>query len=246
MPACLEEYCREIFMLKILIFFFLFTIFPSADAARPFVTDDARLTTAGSCQVESWARMYRSSQELWILPACTFSGNLEVTAGSGVVMFDDATTPGSSDYILQAKTLFRPLTTNDMGIGLAVGTVRHPSIHIGPNQLGNTYLYVPASFSFADEKLIVHLNAGILRDRASGSNRGTWGTGAEMNATSRLMVIAEMFGDSTGAAYWQSGVRYGIVPQLLQLDTTLGKQMGGNIETQWISFGVRFTPAQIL
>ena len=28
-----------------------------AYAARPFMTDDARLTTEGSCQLESWARV---------------------------------------------------------------------------------------------------------------------------------------------------------------------------------------------
>ena len=32
-------------------------------AARPFMTDDARLTTEGSCQVESWARLYTSRSE---------------------------------------------------------------------------------------------------------------------------------------------------------------------------------------
>ncbi|NCV70156.1 MAG: hypothetical protein EBW55_05505, partial [Betaproteobacteria bacterium] len=33
-----------------------------AHAARPFVTDDARLTTAGSCQLESWTRVNRASK----------------------------------------------------------------------------------------------------------------------------------------------------------------------------------------
>lgn len=233
-------------MQKILISFLLTLIIVTpAFAARPFVTDDARLTTAGSCQVESWTRVYRSSTEAWTLPACNLTGNFEVTAGAGRVIFDDPLAEGSSDYILQAKTLLRPLHSNDFGIGLAGGTVRHPSINIGPNQLGNTYLYVPVSVSIADDKFILHINSGILRDYASGSNRTTWGTGAEINASSRLMFVAEMFGDSTGTSFWQSGVRYGIVPNLLQIDTTVGRQTGGSIETRWISFGVRFTPAQI-
>ena len=54
-----------------------------AHAARPFVTDDARLTTAGSCQLESWMRVYRQSEEIWALPACNPSGNLEFTVGGG-------------------------------------------------------------------------------------------------------------------------------------------------------------------
>lgn len=233
-------------MQKILISFLLTLIIVApAFAARPFVTDDARLTTAGSCQVESWTRVYRSSTEVWTLPACNLTGNFEVTAGAGHVIFDDPLAKGTSDYILQAKTLLRPLKSNDFGVGLGVGTVRHPSINIGPNQLGNTYLYIPVSVSIADDKFILHINSGILRDHASGSNRTTWGTGAEFNANSRLMFVAEMFGDSTGTSFWQSGVRYGIVPNLLQIDTTVGRQTGGSIETRWISFGVRFTPAQI-
>ena len=42
-------------MLKKFTLIFIFsTITNTVWAARPFVTDDARLTTAGSCQIESW------------------------------------------------------------------------------------------------------------------------------------------------------------------------------------------------
>jgi hypothetical protein len=235
-----------IMMKKFLIFLFLTQVMiTTAFAARPFVTDDARLTTAGSCQVESWTRIYRHSTEVWSLPACNPTGNVEVTLGAGRVTFNDPLLDSSNDYIFQAKTLLRPLKINDFGVGLAVGSVRHPSINIGPNQLGNTYLYIPVSISMADDKFILHLNSGLLHDRASASNRATWGTGAEINAISRLMFVAEMFGDSTGTSFWQTGVRYGIVPDLLQIDTTIGKQLGGSTDSRWISFGVRFTPAKI-
>ena len=60
----------------------------SAWSARPFVTDDARLTTAGSCQLETWTRMYRDSTEFWALPACNPGGNLELTAGGGQAVFE--------------------------------------------------------------------------------------------------------------------------------------------------------------
>ena len=45
-----------------------------AQAARPFVTDDARLTTAGSCQLESWIRICPESRESWAQPACNPGG----------------------------------------------------------------------------------------------------------------------------------------------------------------------------
>ena len=77
-------------------------------AARPFVTDDARLTTAGSCQLESWVRAYRSSQEIWALPACNPTGNLEITVGGGSAKLDNAA-GWTGDYVFQAKTLFKTL-----------------------------------------------------------------------------------------------------------------------------------------
>ena len=41
----------------------------SAHAARPMITDDARLTDEGACQVESWAHIHGNQHEFWALPA---------------------------------------------------------------------------------------------------------------------------------------------------------------------------------
>ena len=216
-----------------------------AYAARPFVTDDARLTTAGSCQVETWTRSYSSSLETWALPACNPTGNLEFTVGGGRASFDAVATPTSTDYVYQAKTLFRKLDEHTTGIGLAVGMVHHPSIQVGPNQHGNQYAFIPISVPLNEDRLIMHLNPGILRDKASQETRKTWGIGFEFNATPRWMLIAESFGDTSTGSYWQSGVRFAIIPNLLQVDTTTGKKYSGNSETQWLSFGLRFTPSSI-
>ncbi len=212
-------------------------------AARPFVTDDARLTTAGSCQLESWTRLYRQSTELWALPACNPTGNLELTVGGGHARTDG--TGSSDDYVLQLKTLARPLRTNDWGIGLAVGTIRHPQINPGPNLLGNTYAYLPFSASFADDRLVIHANLGWLRDKATQRNQLTWGLGSEINLSPHWTLVAESFGTNAGASYWQAGARYHLVPGLWQLDSTIGRQSGGPTATQWLSFGLRFTPASL-
>jgi hypothetical protein len=212
-------------------------------AARPFVTDDARLTTAGSCQLESWVRLYESSTEFWALPACNPTGNLEITLGGGRASYTAAET--TDDYVLQFKTLFRPLTTNGWGWGLAVGRVEHPEIAPGPNQLGNTYAYLPFSLSFADDRFILHANAGWLRDRASNQERNTWGLGGEYYPHARLAVIAESFGDDKSTPYWQIGLRYSILPNLLQVDATTGQQYGGLSASRWLSFGLRWTPERM-
>lgn len=142
-------------------------------SARPFVTDDARLTNSESCQLESWARIYPNSTEFWALPACNPTGNFEVTLGAGLSMAND--TKDVADYVIQAKTLFKALETNGWGIGFAIGKVYHPEVTPSANQLGNTYAYVPFSASFNDDKIVMHLNAGVLHDRASNKDNVTWG-----------------------------------------------------------------------
>lgn len=214
-----------------------------AYAARPFVTDDARLTTSGSCQFESWSRVYQDSVELWALPACNPFGNLEVTMGAGLAReFGEKTT---HDYVLQLKTLFKELETNGWGVGVAAGTIQHPGIKPGPNQIGNTYAYVPYSASFMDDEVIVHANVGWLRDKDTHQDRMTWGLGSEIKLTQHLLGIAEAFGDNKASPYMQVGVRYSVIPNLLQVDGTVGHKLSGSSEDNWLSFGVRITPDHI-
>ncbi len=216
---------------------------PFAFAARPFITDDARLTTGGSCQIESWTRVYPGSNELWALPACNPTGNLEFTLGGGSVKSQGQA--ASSDYVFQGKTLFRSMETNGWGWGLAVGTIRHPSINPGPNMLGNTYAYIPLSVSFNDDKIIVHTNLGWLKDKASSLNSALWGIGGEFKLHSKLLGIAETYGDNRGVSYGQTGLRYSVIPNLFQVDATFGRQLSGEGNSRWISFGIRYTPDRL-
>lgn len=145
-------------------------------AARPFVTDDARLTNEGQCQLESWTRQYRGSSEYWLIPACNLHGNLEISLGTGLAY--NNLDKRSQDYIVQGKTLFRKLSTDDWGWGLALGHVMHPAVNLGPNLLGNTYGYIPVSRSFKQDAIIIHMNMGWLRDIATRDNKLTWGMGS--------------------------------------------------------------------
>ncbi len=214
-----------------------------AQAARPFVTDDARLTTAGSCQLESWIRIYPESRESWALPGCNPGGNLELTLGGGKASYAGET--ATRDDVVQLKTLFRELSTNSWGIGLALGTIRHVGATAGPNQFGATYGYLPISVSHRDDAFIMHYNLGMLRERSGGRNNLTWGIGAEIQALPRLIAIAEAFGDNHANPYWQAGARYAIVPNRVQVDATFGRQLGGPAAGRWMSFGLRLTPERL-
>lgn len=213
--------------------------------ARPFVTDDARLTAAGSCQLETWTRVYRDSTEFWALPACNPGGNLELTVGAGRAMYDEAGRSPNTDYVFQAKTLLRTLEIHGVGLGIAAGTVQHPAVNPGPNLLGNTYVYLPVSVPLDEGRLVVHTNAGWLRERGTHRNLATWGLGAEWNVSERITWMAEAFGDSYPHTYWQAGGRFSLIPQRLQVDTTIGQSAGSTQTSRWISFGLRITPARL-
>lgn len=212
----------------------------SAYAARPMVTDDARLTKGGSCQVESWAKTYSGGHEFWALPACNPSGNFEMTLG--VAVTKHSSQPTTDDYIFQAKTLFKELETNGWSMGLALGTAQHENKRYpGPNGIGSTYMYFPISHSFFDDKLITHVNLGYIHYKDSSKESVTWGLGGEYKLKENLLYILESFGDNRTNPFVQMGLRYSVIPDIFQIDTTIGRQVNTD-SSEWLSFGIRYTP----
>lgn len=177
------------------------------------------------------------------MPACNPGGNLEVTLGG-----DRSTRQGEAathDHVFQLKTLFRELEPNGWGWGLTVGTIHHPEINPGPNQLGNSYVSVPVSASFGDDRLVLHGNLGSLKDRASGGRNATWSFGGELKLTPTITGIAKSFGDNRTKPYWQLGGRIAVIPGRVQVDASTGRQTEGPRSGRWISFGLRFTPERL-
>ncbi|NMM77979.1 hypothetical protein B2J88_09955 [Rhodococcus sp. SRB_17] len=213
---------------------------PVAHAARPMITDDARIVDAKACQVESWARKNHGGTEFWAVPACNFTGNLELTLGGGRLRDDG--NPSTTDTVLQGKTVLKPLQTNGWGIGLAAGTVRHSLAAEGRDW----YAYVPASFSFKDDRVVLHANLGWMREHATQRNHVTWGLGSETQLSERTWLIAETFSQNQGRPYYQLGLRHWIVPGHVQVDTTFGNRFGSRSDTQWISIGLRLLSAPFL
>ena len=210
-------------------------------AARPLNTDDARIVDANACQVESWVRRNEGSTEYWALPGCNFTGNLELTAGGART--NDATGSPISRTVLQGKTIFKPLEKNGWGLGLAVGTVRRVQ---GNTTSRDVYAYVPTSFSFADDRWIVHTNVGWLREQATRRDLATWGVGLERELTPTTWLIAETFGQSRDRPQFQFGLRQWIVPGHVQIDATYGNRAGGGASERWFSIGLRLLSVPFL
>lgn len=207
---------------------------PAAKAARPLNTDDARIVEPKACQLETWTRKNRNSSEYWALPGCNFTGNLELTAGGATTKDDSGT--HTTDVVFQAKTILKPLEKNGWGLGLAVGTVKHPRAEMGGRDL---YVYLPASYSFAEDRFVLHTNVGLLREQEAGRTKVTWGVGSETELTSRTWLIAETFGQNQGKPQFQVGLRQWIVPGHIQVDATFGNRFGSETGGSWFSLGLR-------
>ena len=208
-----------------------------AEAARPMVTDDARIVDAKACQVESWVRRNRDSTEFWALPACNPTGGVELTFGGARTREngDGAFT----DHVIQAKTIFRPLDERGWGYGLAAGTFRHPHRESARGWPGDAYFYVPVSIKARGDDWVVHLNAGALRRRDEGRTVATWGLGNEIRLRDDLFFIPEVFTTDRGRPFYQAGLRYWWVRDRVQVDATYGNRAVSETQERWFSIGLR-------
>lgn len=211
----------------------LLATFSAAHAARPLITDDARVVDYKACQVESWVKKNSDSTEYWALPACNFTGNVEVALGGA--MTHDPQGTSVSDVALQVKTLVRPLTTDGWGAAFSVGTVRHRQL-TGER---DWYVNVPVSFSFRDDRFVLHTNVGALREQETRRTLATWGIGSETRLTDRTWLIAESFGQQHGKPALQMGLRHWIIENRVQIDATYGAPLHHPAGERWVSIGLR-------
>jgi hypothetical protein len=203
------------------------------------VTDDARIADAKACQLESWVKRNPDRTEIWALPACNFTGNLELTLGGTTTR--EAGRTRAPDAVVQGKTLFKAMDPNGWGVGLAAGAIRHPDA--GSR---DWYAYVPASFSFRDDAVVIHTNLGWLREDETRRSRLIWGLGTEVQLAEGTWLIAETFGQNQGKPFHQLGLRHWLVPNRIQLDATYGDRNGGGSGERWTSIGLRLLSAPFL
>src|SRR5262245_58619029 len=185
-----------------------FFLSPAIHAARPFVTDDARVVDPGGCQVESFYKEQRaySGSEFWLLPACN-PAPAEPTIGANRIENDH-------NVVFQAKTLIRPLTTNGIGFAGSMGVFG-----------GDPYVNGISSVSFFDDRAVVHANLGMIRDAEADVLRGTWGLGLEaLLLAPRLFGILETYGQKGEKPTLHYGLRFWLVPNRFQLDATHGER----------------------
>jgi len=189
----------------------------SAHAARPLITDDARTLERGQCQIETFYKEQRaySGSEFGVLPACNPFG-VELTLGGIRV-------EGERSALVQAKALFKELQTNGTGYAGSAGVFG-----------SDPYVNAIASFSFLDDRAVVHTNLGALSRTGA-----TWGIALEaLLAAPRVYGIAEIFGQRSQTPTLHYGLRYWVIPNRFQIDATRGEQ-SADPEKRFFSVGLR-------
>jgi hypothetical protein len=204
----------------------------NAHAARPMVTDDANIVDPGACQLESWTQRTASVTEYWAVPACNLGGQWELAAGAG-----RSSQPDGANRLaaVRAKTVFRPLSTNDWGIGLSVAS----QFGAGGSSADNLAVVVPISASMLDDRVLVHANLGWQRTHGA-SSTATWSGGTEWNATSRLGLTLEAYGAGS-ARIAQAGARFALIADRLVLDAGAGQRLGLHGGARYITCGLTVT-----
>jgi hypothetical protein len=208
----------------------------AAQAARPMITDDARLAEAHACQLDSWVRRNEGSTEWWAMPACNPSGGWEL--GFGAARTRARGTSRFTDALVQVKTLLRALDDNAWGLGLAAGTARHPAHERDNGWPGDPFVNVPLSIAVRPETWFAHFNAGAVRERDSGRTLATWAFGNEVRLGDATYVTAEVFGSGRGRASGQAGFRYWLLRDRIQLDGSVGTRAGAAANDRWFTLGV--------
>ena len=213
----------------------------AAHAARPFVTDDARIVDPGGCQIETFVKVQQreNENELWFLPGCTPASGLdstEITLGGNKV--DNAGSGTANTLIAQVKTLLKPLQTDGWGFAATLGTLRQHPANVDASW--SPYINLVGSQSLLHDAVVLHANVGQLRDRTILRNRYTWGLGAEIAMGAKLYGIAESYNQAGEKPSSQVGLRYWITPNKIQIDSTLGTQSTPGSRRTWTSVGMRF------
>jgi len=189
-----------------------------AHGGRPMVTDDADIVEARHCQLESWYQRGRDEDESWLLGACNFTGNLELTLGwrRDRDRQDNAT---DNRAVMQIKTVLRPLHADGWGMALAVGTEVNRKSQFSK---ADYYALLPVTWSFNNSQQLVHANLGVNHNSEAHETDGLWGLGIEQSLTERSSLFVESFGQFDEDPLYQVGFAYWLFPDRLQLDVSYG------------------------
>lgn len=166
-------------------------------AAASLMVDDAAITDAGRCQLESWARHTDAGAEWSAVPACTFT-DTEWSLG-----LSHQHAVSSTQWALGAKRVLRDIDQRRWGLALSAG-VGNDWHHLRGDDWG---INVPLTLALgASDRTLLHLNLGWAR--TAGARGRTDGIGLEIVTAPQWSLLAETARGTTRQRSSQFGVRH--------------------------------------
>lgn len=198
-------------------------------ASRPLVTDDAVVLDPGDCLIEASAS--RGPGQRWLAPSCNVAENWEAGIGAGNVRSGGKFRRA---IVIGAKTLFRPLSEDGIGVGAAVSEQRIAGPERSRDQTVNLFASVPLA-----PWAVAHVNAGAVRHGVSHQHAGTWAAALE-TTRGRGALTFETFGERGSSRGWQAGARWTLVDNVLDLDAGFGALNDGDGRRRFATVGLTY------
>lgn len=219
-------------------------------AARPMITDDARVVDRHSCQLETWGVLTHTGSEYYIVPACNMFLGLEVSLGGKLSNMSEYYTQEQRGARWEGKQIlggikkvFGDLESDGYSFGFALGNVYNFRRSIYAN---DPYLYLPFSIALFDNRLFIHTNVGYKLSEQQAIKRihiYNVGLGGEYELGERLWILAESFYERLDVAKYQLGLRIWLIKDRVQLDSTYGNAFRGG--ESFVSIGLRLLSPQL-
>ena len=200
-------------------------MFPfAAHAAASLMVDDASITGARRCQLESWARHTGGGHEWTAVPACTLA-DTEWSLG-----ISHQPAASSTQWALGAKRVLRDREQHRWGLALSAG-LGNDWHHLRGDEWG---INAPVTIALgASGRTLLHLNLGWAR--APGSRGRTDGIGTEIITAPRWSLLAETARDPARQRRTQFGVRHELWPGA-SLDLLAGR-VHHRRDAHWMTLG---------
>lgn len=196
--------------------------------------DDAEVTTYRSFQVETWY----GSRESWFLTAITPINGLEIGTGIG---FDSRDSFQAENWILEAKVVPFDLESKGWSAGVVSGL-----LFDFDGNVEEAFAYIPLTKAILQESSFLHLKAGF-----GAVNKTEWeyefvkGIRLDLGISDRIKILSEFAGVNFDDYFYQAGIRFSLIQDLLEMDITYGEGIRRMVTAPGFVVGIAITPDRL-
>ena len=212
----------------------------SAWAGRPLATDDAGVADFGTCQFEAWGERAGHDKTYVASPACGVWHGVELGGEYDWLHPRDETRAESSvalKVVPESWALNSAVGEWKFGLKLAQGFVQPADRGwLGSDTSGLLLVSLKAN-----DEWTVHANLGAAHDRESGEDAALFNMAAVWTPHERVLLFAEVLTNTRseifGGTTKNIGARYWLIPDVLGVDITAGRESGSGSTVWTAGFG---------